>query len=210
MVWALGALVAAAPLARGLWALGRFPQGVGHPVRIAHSDAVESPLTWGFLRPTVLMPRSARAWSRAKRDAALAHELAHVRRGDWLVHVVAHGICALFWFHPLVWFARRQLALEAEHAADDAVLATGIAPSAYAELLLELATRRTPRGALGAGSHVGRRVYAILGDRHRCPRRAVAATLVLVLAVVTVPALAAMPTWTAPPQALTCSPEPLP
>lgn len=205
-VWAIGAGVALAPLLRGLWALRGFDRGSPGRVRILRSDAVESPLTWGFARPIVLMPTTTDSWSPELREAALQHELAHVRRGDWLIHVLAHVVAAAFWFHPLVWIARRQLALEAEHAADDAVLHSGIAPSAYAELLVRMATRRTP-AALGAGSHVGQRVHAILGRRRRSPRRGAAALVALFLAVATVPALAAWPTWTAAPETLTCSPE---
>ena len=209
-VWALGAALALVPLARGLWALSRLPRGEGAPVRVARSSAVDSPITWGFWRPTVLLPAATDAWEPAHRDAAMAHELAHVHRGDWLIHVLAHLVVAAFWFHPLVWLARHQLALEAEHAADDAVLASGVMPSDYAELLVRMATHRTPAAALGAGSHVGTRVHAILGQRTRCPRRGAATVLALVLAAATVPALAAWPTWTAEPETLTCTPGVLP
>lgn len=205
-IWALGAALAALPLVRGLSGLASLGRGAGPGVRIVRSEAVESPLTWGWWHPIVLLPAAADGWDPALREAALAHELAHVHRRDWLVHVLAHGVCALFWFHPLAWYARRQLALEAEHAADDAVLAMGIAPSAYASLLVQLATRRTPAAALGAGSHVGLRVRAILADRDRSPRRWLAAAVIAAFALASVPALAAFPTWTAPPETLTCAP----
>lgn len=210
-LWAVGALVAVQPLVAGLLALRRLRvEGVqtAGRTRVGRSAAVASPLTWGWWRPTVVLPADADGWEPVLRDAAVAHELAHVRRADWLVHCVATAVVALFWFHPAVWWARSRLVLEAEHAADDAVLATGIAPSAYAELLVRLASGRTPAGALGVGSQVGQRVHAILGERSRSPRRGAVLAAVTLLAALTVPALGAWPTWTAAPETLTCQPAP--
>jgi Zn-dependent protease with chaperone function len=77
----------------------------------------------------------------------IVHELAHVRRGDWVSQCFARAICALYWFHPLVWVAWRQLQLEAERACDDAVLACAEATD-YANQLVGLAKRLSSgRGA---------------------------------------------------------------
>src|SRR5262249_9595049 len=78
-------------------------------------------------------------WSAERRHVVLVHELAHVARLDYLAQVVATIVCALFWFHPFVWLAASRLRLEAEHAADDRVLAGGTPSVSYAAHLLELA-----------------------------------------------------------------------
>jgi beta-lactamase regulating signal transducer with metallopeptidase domain len=208
-VWAAGALLAALPLVMGLlklvWLRATAETG---PAGHHYSPHIHGPLTWGLLRPIVVLPTAARGWSPSRLAAALAHERAHVRRADWAVHVAAWAVSALFWFHPLVWFARHRLAHEAEHAADDAVLAQGIRPSDYARLLVSMSRVGTPRVALGMGaSLVGRRVHAVLEPGPRSTRRWPVLVVALVGAGLALPSLAAWPTWTAPPEALTCRPE---
>ena len=86
----------------------------------------------------ILLPFDAQAWSDDNIRRAIIHELEHVRRGDWATQRAARAAVACYWFHPLVWVAWRQLCLEAERAADDAVLRTAQS-AAYAEQLVALA-----------------------------------------------------------------------
>ena len=207
-VWAVGALAALLPLVVGLlrlaWLKAEATPDPRSP-RLRHSPRISGPLTWGLLRPVILLPASARDWTPAQRAAALAHEEAHIDRKDWAVHLAVWAVCAVFWFHPLVWLARRSLAQEAEHAADDAVLDQGVRPSDYATLLLTLARTLGPRAALGLGpSQVGTRVRAVLATRSRSPRRWPAWVLAAVLLGLSLPALGAFPTWTAPQDTLQC------
>ena len=81
-----------------------------------------APLTCGLRRPAVILPIDARAWTNEDLARALMHEIEHVRRGDWATQCLARAACSFYWFHPLVWIARQQLALEAERACDDAVI----------------------------------------------------------------------------------------
>ena len=195
-LWAVGFVVALLPIVRGLVGL-RILRAHATPdpaVRgLIHSDGVAGPLTWGLFRPVILLPSAASGWSESHRLAALAHERAHIARRDWAVHLAVWGVSALFWFHPLVWLARRDLAREAEHAADDAVLALGILPSDYAALLILLARPDTPRAALSIASSVGPRVRAVLGPRSRSARRWPTWTVAVALAALTLPALGTWP-----------------
>ncbi len=165
--WAVGVLVVLTPLVRGVIALEGARRSGRRDGDIVWTDTIDVPLT--FAR-TVFMPDAARTWPSGERRAAHLHESAHVQRGDWWVHVGAWLICALFWFHPLAWWARHRLALEAEHAADDRVLAAGVLPSDYAGQLLRLA--RGPAAGLSLGqAATGVRIRSILGQPHRGSRR---------------------------------------
>ena len=166
------------------------------PVLLLEADRPTLPVTWGHWQPKVLLPPAARQWSDERLRAVLRHELAHVRRRDWLVQMTAAIVRSLYWFHPLVWAAAARLRLECERACDDAVLAGGISGPRYASHLLELA-RVFVEGRQGAfaSSFAGRstlehRVRAMLAarvDRSPLPRWwGAAVTLVmLVLAVTT-------------------------
>lgn len=111
---------------------------LGRMVTLLRAGDAHVPMTWGVLRPVVLLPDTADGWDDGRRTVVLAHELAHVRRWDALTQWVAHVAIALFWFNPLVWMAARRMREEREHACDDAVLAIGARPSDYADHLLSL------------------------------------------------------------------------
>ncbi len=140
---------AAEDIARAL-GLARLP-------RLRVSEHATSPLALGLLRPEVLLPRKAlRTLSSQEQRMALAHELAHLRRGDlWLGWVPALAQ-ALVFFHPLVRRACREYALAREEACDAAALqATGAAPREYGRLLLLFGVTRSPAAAApGASSHL--------------------------------------------------------
>jgi beta-lactamase regulating signal transducer with metallopeptidase domain len=97
------------------------------------------PLTWGFLRPVVLLPRSAEEWPVHRVRVVLSHELSHVARHDWMLQIAAELVRGFYWFHPLAWVAAHNLRQESERACDDSVLNCGIEASEYAGQLLDLA-----------------------------------------------------------------------
>ena len=76
------------------------------------------------MRPAIVLPRDAENWNTEDLNRAIVHELEHVRRGDSVTRCLARVMCAVYWFHPLVWIAWRKLVLEAERSCDDAVLGT--------------------------------------------------------------------------------------
>lgn len=183
-------------LAYGLgvaFVVGRWAVGLSRLARLrrtaepsAEADvwraAVPVPATYGR---TILVPQGSAEWPEVRLRAAILHERAHVRRGDWLWQTFAGGLAALHWFNPFVWGLARLLRDTAEAAADDAVLAVGLAPSAYARELLAVAADAQGVGAPGVGpamtmarrGGVKCRIAAILAvsrDRRAPTRRAAA------------------------------------
>ena len=128
--------------------------------------------TWGWRRPVVMLPVSASEWSAERMHVVLLHELAHVRRGDWVLQMSAEALRCVWWFNPLAWAVRARLRRESEHAADDLVLARGVPAATCAGHLVELVKevrkhRRTwlPAPAMARPSHLERRLSAMLNPR---------------------------------------------
>jgi TonB family protein len=101
------------------------------------------PVVCGLLRPCVLMPRAASEWPDWQFEAAVRHELTHVRRNDLWTILIARIACAVWWFHPLAWLLSARLHDAQESACDDAVLFSGFEPATYAEALLAVAKTST-------------------------------------------------------------------
>ena len=150
--------------------------GLRRPVVILQSDHPALLVTWGFVQPKVILPRTAPRWTDERIRVVLAHELAHIKRGDWLIQMVAEMARAGYWFNPVMWIACRRLRLESEQATDDVVLHAGIDGSEYASHLLELARAFSRHGAwlpapaIARPSSLERRVRAMLNNRtNRAP-----------------------------------------
>ena len=113
---------------------------IARGVRLLQCDnPLAMPITWGVLRPVVILPASASDWPETRRRMVLFHELTHIARYDWLLQICAELARCFYWFHPLSWIAAGNLRHESERACDDAVLNSGIAASDYAKQLLDLA-----------------------------------------------------------------------
>jgi TonB family protein len=116
------------------------------PVTLLQTDAPDMLATFGARRHRVLLPAHASAWSPDRIQAVLSHELAHVRRRDWLVQMGAEGLRCVYWFNPLMWVTCARLRCESEYACDDMVLGRGTEPGDYARHLMALARAcRQPR-----------------------------------------------------------------
>src|SRR5512134_1455532 len=143
--------------------------GLARPARLLFSADLAVPVTAGLRHPIVLLPDGARRWGEERRRVVLLHELAHVRRGDWLALMIAQAAAALYWFHPLAWSARIQMQTDCERACDDLVLAAGTRPSVYAAHLLSIIRslrlsrqRALPAVAMARRSYWDGRMRAIL------------------------------------------------
>ncbi|HLJ50355.1 MAG TPA: M56 family metallopeptidase [Bryobacteraceae bacterium] len=122
------------------------PIATSRRVRVQRSADITVPVTTGIFRPIILMPQGADAWPIERLTVVLAHELAHIERHDCLTQLLASIACAVYWFHPLAWFASLQLRRERERACDDAVINRGTKCSVYAEHLLGIATAMQSKG----------------------------------------------------------------
>jgi len=191
-VWSAGFLAAAGSLATGFVRLGRITRrsrplhdetwvrcgreiarryGLSRAFRLLESRESSHLMTWGILHPRVVVPCGAGSWPETRVRAVLGHELAHLRRYDWPLQLLAECLSALYWFNPLVWIACRRLRAESERACDDAAICQDGGGSEYARHLVDLArtlySRRAPSLAFaGPGvSAFERRVGAILDTR---------------------------------------------
>ncbi len=197
LLWASGASFVFARLLLALVSAARLTRGARPIHGILYSDRAQTPMTWGFFRPVVILPSYAEHWTAAGRDLVLRHEQAHIARHDWLWQTLATLMTAVFWFHPLMWLASIQLRREAEAAADDLVLGQGAPPSDYAARLVAVARRLSTSAPAAAIPMVRRpeletRVRSILdpsrrrataGFLVRCAIALAAAVLILPIAV---------------------------
>lgn len=180
-------------------------------VRRMHRDA--SPHVAGLFRSVVMMPPSAESWTTEARQAALVHELTHIKRGDRLTQAIAQLACALYWFNPLVWYASRELSRERERACDDEVLRLGAKPSDYATLLLDIARNASWRPAtvlsMARPSTIEGRLLSILADAARTPRRSTRWIVGVAIVALTTTILGAQATPAPVPPAIAAKPQPI-
>src|SRR5947207_541954 len=178
--------------------------GLARHVRLRRASGPAMPMTWGIRRPTILIPADADEWSAERRRDVLLHELAHVKRHDFLTQLVARVGCAVYWFHPLVWLAATRLREERERACDDHVLNAGASPSVYATHLLEIARDlRAARAtvlasvAMARPAQLATRLLDVLDTRRRrdtlSARSAVPAWIAAIVVVVPLAAAAPRP-----------------
>jgi beta-lactamase regulating signal transducer with metallopeptidase domain len=141
VVWFVGAFLAGLRMVAG-WALSRRlvahakvatenrwqarvatwceELGVNKVVRFLVSDAIDSPLVVGWLKPVILWPTAAlHGMTPQDVEAIIAHELAHIRRGDVLINLLQACIEVLFFHHPAAWWISAQIRAEREYCADD-------------------------------------------------------------------------------------------
>jgi len=163
IVLGLGAVLCLGRLAVGLWAVHRYrrqSQPIADAqlhdelavlqaemnclktIELRESALVSSPAVVGWRKPLLLLPLDWRTWSGGERRAVLAHELAHVCRGDYPAWLFSQLGLALHFYHPLVHWQVRRLRLEQELAADEWGARVAGSRTAYLRALAQLALRR--------------------------------------------------------------------
>jgi len=146
-------------------------------VQLLQSTLVKVPLIVGWFRPVILLPVSLVAdMPTSQLEAILAHELAHVRRHDYVVNLLQVAVETLFFYHPAVWWLSRQVRLERENCCDDAAVRVTGDRIEYGRALLALEDLRGVQTTLALGVHNGSllaRVRRILSvEEPRQPRSA--------------------------------------
>jgi bla regulator protein BlaR1 len=170
LVWAAGALVMLAvavrrqrSFERSMGILTSLPNGA------YESASVAEPMLVGAVRPRVVLPADFDVrYTMEERALVLAHERAHLRRGDALANALASGCLCLAWFNPLMYWAVAQFRFDQELACDASVLAaTGAARRRYADALLKAqiaadSVRFVPAGCSWQSSHRLKQRIAVL------------------------------------------------
>ncbi len=235
LLWVSGALVAGLPILVGVagsewrrrrsrlvddagW-LGSLDEikrrlAIRRRIELRESPWPRIPATWGIVRPVVLLPPEARTWPEPVRRLVLLHEMAHIRRGDVGVQFIGRMAAAVYWFHPLAWYALHRLRLECECACDDLVVHLGERRTDYTQQLVDLARSLRASGLEAAvplswGSTLEHRIKALFDDGtshrplgHRPARVLLAGALALTTVLATVhpgPSSAGQPPEADPP-----------
>jgi beta-lactamase regulating signal transducer with metallopeptidase domain len=166
VIFLAGIAVAVIRLLVGLWAVAHYRRlaapiddkcllaelaelkatiGCDRDVTLCESATVGAPATIGWRKPLVLLPADWRQWNPADRRAVLAHELAHVSRGDYLSGLVARLATALHFYHPLAHWLARRMRFEQELAADACGVACSGGKESYVVALARMALAQDNR-----------------------------------------------------------------
>ena len=191
-----------APPAQWQQRLGQLAAGVrlSKPVVLLESCRVDVPLVAGYLRPVILVPLDLLSGLPAGQvEAILLHELAHIRRRDYLINLLQAVVENLLFYHPAVWWVSGVIRAEREHCCDDLAVAVQGNAFEYASALTALETRRgVAEPALAAtGGDLMKRIRRLLNrpePRHTAFTPAVAAGIVILTAA------AALTAWQPKPQ----------
>uniref|UniRef100_Q02AL8 Peptidase M56, BlaR1 n=1 Tax=Solibacter usitatus (strain Ellin6076) TaxID=234267 RepID=Q02AL8_SOLUE len=184
---------------------------ISRPVTLWESCLADVPLVIGFLRPVILIPVGMLAGVPAAQvEALLLHELAHIRRHDYLVNLLQVFVEGLLFYHPAVWWMASAIRAEREHCCDDLVVATQGDAYLYASALAALehnrGDARQPALAANGGSLV-KRIRRLL-IQPETSRSGLAP--VLSAAILTVTVAAALAAWQTKPPAPPAPPAPAP
>ena len=137
--------------------------GIRRAVQLMESSLTDVPGVVGWFSPVILFPVGALAGlGPGQVQLIITHELAHVRRHDYLLNLIQTGVETLFFYHPGVWWLSRRIRLEREHCCDDIVVAEFTDRRLYAEALAEIERLRS--GARSVPGARGRRRRSARSD----------------------------------------------
>jgi len=165
---------------------------VKQAVQLMESALVQIPTVIGWLRPVILLPASAlTGLSSEQLEAILAHELAHIRRCDYLINILQTVVEILGFYHPAVWWVSHKIRAERENCCDDLAVSISGDPVCYARALTSMEEIRTGQGQLAVaatGGNLFKRIYRLLGkdktDKTGFSWIPAAAAILLIIALV--------------------------
>jgi len=150
VIWGLGCIIGLLQLFVGIYKIYRITKTAkefelkqirnnNKKVSILISKEIQTPMTWGFKNGVILLPNAAMYWTDETVETVLVHEIAHIKRKDYWVHILSLISACFYWFHPMVWWMKKQQILEREKACDEYVLGEGLSNQDYAKQLIEVA-----------------------------------------------------------------------
>jgi len=141
--------------------------GVRRAVRLLESTVVQVPAVVGLLRPVILLPANTLSGLLpGQLEMILAHELAHIRRHDFLVNLLQAAVETLLFYHPAVWWISKQARIEREHCCDDLAVSVCGNPLQYARALTRLEELRAaplPLALSARGGSLFHRIHRVVG-----------------------------------------------
>ncbi|MCH7413421.1 M56 family metallopeptidase [Belliella sp. R4-6] len=127
---------------------------IKHSVKIFQSNHIDTPLTFGVLKPVILIPAGlVFQLSPMQMEAIIAHELAHIKRHDYLINLMQSAMEVIFFYHPVFWYINKIIKTERENACDDTAINIGVNARDLAEalvLVVQHAKQTQPLLALAA------------------------------------------------------------
>ncbi|MHC4558377.1 MAG: M56 family metallopeptidase [Planctomycetota bacterium] len=173
--------------------------GINQTVQLMESALVQIPTVVGWLRPVILLPASALTGLNSDQlEALLAHELAHVRRYDYLVNMLQTVIEILGFYHPAVWWISHKIRAERENCCDDLAVSISGDRVRYARALTTMEEIRTGRGALAVAASGGNllgRIRRLIGKEFADNSRVSwipSVIAILLIATIAIPATLAL------------------
>lgn len=189
LLLAAGAALRLGWLVTGFWRLRQYRRrskplepatswGAEADLRI--SNAIASPVTFGFRKPVVLLPTRFPELNAALQEAILCHEVLHVRRRDWLFTVAEEVVRAIFWFHPAIWWLLGEIGLAREQAVDREVIELTHQREEYLDALLTIAGAKpqldlAPAPLFLRRRHLKQRVVSIMKEVRMSKARLISA-----------------------------------
>jgi protein TonB len=199
LVLAAGAALRGLWLLAGLWQLRRYRSGAvamdplpgaveqartltGTEAEVCTTGAVDGPVTFGVVRPIILLPPAVLEQPYEAQFGIACHEFLHVRRRDWLFTICEECAGALLWFHPAVWWLLGQIRLAREQTVDAATVALTEARDPYVNALLTMADAGlrldlVPAPLFLRKRHLAHRIHSLLKEVAVSKRRLVASYL---------------------------------
>ena len=180
--------------------------GISRPVGLLESCLAEVPTVIGHVRPVILMPVGMLAGlSPAQIESILLHELAHIRRHDYLINTLQRCVEGLLFYHPAVWWISAVIRTEREHCCDDLAVSISGDRHEYARALAALEQNRFSPGVVAAtGGSLVKRIHRLLYPRTSCAWAPVLAVTILVLT-----GAASVAGWPRPSQSNAVAKQPL-
>nr|WP_295874636.1 M56 family metallopeptidase [uncultured Chitinophaga sp.] len=167
---------------------------LSRPVKLLVSRYIQVPVMLGFLKPVILLPVAmVNNLSEEQLEAILLHELAHVKRNDYLLNIFQSIVETILFFNPFVWLISRIIRQEREHCCDDLVIAGTVQPLHYAKALMALETYRLTSNPLAMAAaddkqHLFHRIKRIMEmkTKHLNYSQKLLAVLIIATALVSI------------------------